>query len=451
MPKIAIIGAGISGLTTAYVLKKNGFTVDIFDKSPIPGGVIQTLHENGFLCELGPSTLMINDLRILNLLKELGLENTIIDNNPKSQERYIVKNAIPTPVPRSLLSFIKTPLFSLKAKLRLLKEPFIKKQENPNETVAHFVKRRLGPEFLDYAVEPFVSGVYAGDPEQLSIRHAFPKLYNLENTAGSLFKGAFKKKKNPYQIKSRTISFKQGMATLPLKLAEILKESLHLESTILSITQKDHNWELSYQCKGIQKTESYSDIILTVPAYQLNDLPLPPSILQSLAPLKKITYAPIAVVTHAFNPQSIPNAPRGFGLLIPSKEGFKTLGTLFTSSMFPDQTPKGYITLRTFVGGTRNPNIYNESPETIENKVWNDLTTLFDIKDFPVYSHVHIWEKAIPQYNLEYQQFLDAIDNTEKRFPGIHFIGNYRTGISLPQCILAGLNVLSQIQINNHA
>ncbi len=447
MSKIAIIGAGITGLTAAYTLIKKGFSVDVFDKSPVPGGVIQTLHQNGFLCELGPETLQLNDARILNLLNELNLQNDIIETNPISQNRYIVKNAHPTPVPRSPIAFLKTSLLSTKAKLRLLKEPFIKKGHNPNETIADFIKRRLGQEFLDYAIDPFVSGGYAGDPNKLSIQYAFPKLYTLEASSGSLIKGALKKQNNPFKIKTRTISFKNGMHTLPAKLAKTIKDSLHLNSTILSISNENLQWEITYKSLNTTHTQSYSNIIVTIPAHQLQDLPFNPTTLQALSPLKNISYAPIAVVTHAFKKESLPNALQGFGMLIPSKENLKTLGTLFTSSIFPSHAPEGFLTFRTFIGGSQLPNIYKESPETIENMAWNDLVKLLNIKDIPVYSHVHTWKNAIPQYNLGYQKFFNTMDKAENSFPGLHLMGNYRTGISLPQCILAGLNVMKNLNI----
>ena len=151
MARVAIIGAGITGLTAAYALKKKGISVDLIEKNHTAGGVIQTLHQDGCLIELGPSTLQLNDNRILNLLNEIGLANDIIDTHSNAQKRYIVKNRKPTPLPTSLISFIKSPLFSSVAKLRLLKEPFIKKGSDPNETVAQFITRRLGQEPLDYA------------------------------------------------------------------------------------------------------------------------------------------------------------------------------------------------------------------------------------------------------------------------------------------------------------
>lgn len=446
MARIAIIGAGITGLTAAYTIKKKGIPIDLFEKNAIVGGVIQTLYQDGCLIELGPSTLQISDNRILNLLNEIDLDKDIIDSHSNAQKRYIVKNNKLVPLPNSLKSFITTPLFSAKAKLRLLKEPFIKKGSNPSETVAQFTIRRLGQEPLDYTIDPFVSGIYAGDPHKLSIQYAFPRLYNLERQFGSLFKGLLKKKKDPYKIRTRTVSFTNGMASLPIRLAEILKDSLYLNSKILSILQKKAGWEITWESDGKTQTQHYTKLIITIPASQLSTLPFEESLSKLFSSLNNINYAPLAVITQAFKPESIMHPLDGFGMLIPSKENFKTLGTLFTSTMFPGKTPKNFVTLRTFIGGSRHPNIEKLDKATIEGLVLEDLTSLLGIKDLPLYSHIHIWKSAIPQYNLGYEEFFHTMENVEKMFPGLHIMGNYRNGISLPQCILAGLNSSQFIQ-----
>lgn len=446
MAKIAIIGAGITGLTAAYALKKSGISVDLFEKTHIPGGVIQTLHEKNLLIELGPSTLMLNDIRILNFLNEIKLSKVIVDSDPHAQKRYIVRNCKLIPLPHSLNSFIKTSLFSTKAKLRLFKEPFIKKGHNPNETVAQFFERRFGQEPLEYAVNPFVSGVYAGDSHKLSMKHAFPRFYTLENQFGSLFKSLLKKKKNPYKIKSRTISFIDGMATLPIKLAELLQDTLHLNSKVLSIVQKDSGWEIIWESNGKKQRTDYQKLIITIPSHQLHTLPLGQQLAKVLFPLKSIDYVPVAGITQSFKRESITHPLDGFGMLIPSIENFKTLGTLFTSSMFPQHISRGLVTLRTFIGGNRYPNIDKLHKKNIESLILNDLTPLLGIKDRPLASHIHLAKAAIPQYNLGHEAFLDSIENAEKLFTGLHIIGNYRNGISLPQCILAGLSATEFLQ-----
>ncbi|PWU04512.1 MAG: protoporphyrinogen oxidase [Verrucomicrobia bacterium] len=457
MPNIAIIGAGITGLSAAYALKKRGHSVTLIEKNSIPGGVIQTISEKNCLIELGPSTLQLNDSRILNLLQELNLDNQIIPTSPGAQKRFILKNNQLLPLPNSLKSFLTTPLFSIKAKLRLLKEPWIPKNiKNASpESLSQFFTRRLGQEILDYAVDPFVSGIYAGDPNKLSIQHAFPKLYNLESTHGSLFKAAFKKQKNPHKLKTQTITFQKGMATLPLKLAEHLKNDLHLNSTVTSISHTNNTWQLTWETQKSNQpssplsvslssthSQNFTHLILTLPANQLSTLPFHNLSLlsQTLSPLQTIEYTPIAVLTQVFNRTAIKHPLDGFGMLLPSKENRNILGTLFTSSMFPNQTSSDFHVLRTFIGGTRFPIISNLDKKTIESIVSQELTKLLSISQEPIFSHVHQWNSAIPQYNLGYDQFFHTMENAEKLFPGLYIMGNFRTGISLPQCILAGLN-----------
>lgn len=439
MSKVAILGAGITGLTAAYALKKKGHSVHIFEKNSFAGGVIQTLHLNDFLIELGPSTLQLNDSRVLDLLNEIKLDLNIIDTHPAARKRFIVKNNQLIPLPHSLKTFINTPLFSASAKWRLLKEPFIKKG-NTDESVSQFIERRLGKEILDYAVNPFISGAYAGDPSKLSIKHAFPRLYNLEHQYGSLFKGLFKKKKNPSKIKTRTISFTHGMATLPLKLAELLQDSLYLNSKIISISYQNDSWTITVKFNGKTHTDTYSKLIVTLPANQLSTLPFANNISQELLPLHNIQYVGICVLTQVFRHASINHPLDGFGMLIPSKEKYKILGTLFSSSMFPQHTSENFHVLRTFIGGTCFPNIIEINKKAAEGLALKELTKLLGIKEAPIYSHYHLWESAIAQYNLGYEVFFHTMENAQRVFPSLHLMGSFRDGISLPQCILAGLN-----------
>lgn len=438
MSKIAVIGAGITGLTAGYALKKKGYSIDLFENNIIAGGVIQTLLHEDCLIELGPSTLQLSDSRILDFINEINLNDDIIETNPLARKRFIVKKDRLIPLPYSLKTFINTSLFSPSAKLRILREPFIKKS-NKEESVSEFIERRLGKEILDYAINPFVSGIYAGDPTMLSIQHAFPKLYSLEQEFGSLFKGLIKRK-NKYKIKTRTISFNQGMSRLPLRLAEILQESLHLNSKIISISYENNTWKITWECNGKKQTDYYAKLIVTIPAHQLATLPFDNVISKELLPLQKIPYAGISVLTQAFKREDILHPLDGFGMLIPEKERYKILGTLFSSSMFPQHSNEKLHILRTFIGGSRSPNINLLDKNEIEEIALKELTKLLGIENKPVYTHTHTWKFAIPQYNLGYEDFFHTMENAQRLFPGLCIMGNYREGISLPQCILAGLN-----------
>src|SRR5438067_4403549 len=192
MKSVAIIGGGITGLTAAFRLRQQNVPVTLYEAGQRVGGVIQTLRQDGYLAEFGPNSILETSPKIASLIRDLGLESRRLYSDPGADNRYLVRGGKPVLLPGSPVAFLGTKLFSTGAKLRLLKEPFIRRApETPEESLAQFVVRRLGQEFLDYAINPFVAGVYAGDPARLSIKHAFPKLHALEQRYGSLILGQF--------------------------------------------------------------------------------------------------------------------------------------------------------------------------------------------------------------------------------------------------------------------
>ena len=191
--RVAVIGAGIAGLTVAFKLKQAGWQISLYEASQRVGGAIRTERQQGFIAELGPNTVLETSPKVAELIDSIGLAGEKIYANDTGQKRFIVRNKKPVALPSSALGFITTPLFSLLTKLKLFREPFIPAWDNEyEESLADFVLRRLGQEFLDYAINPFVAGVYAGDPQQLSVKHGFAKLYALEQEYGSLIKGQIK-------------------------------------------------------------------------------------------------------------------------------------------------------------------------------------------------------------------------------------------------------------------
>jgi len=187
---VAIIGAGITGLTAAFYLRRNGIPVTVYEGSDRVGGVIQSLRQDGYLAEFGPNTILETSPKITQLIRDAGLESRRLDPDPRAQARYVVRYKRPIEMPGSPLGFFSTPLFTLKAKLAVLREPFVPaRRDGKEESIAQFVIRRLGQEFLDQAIDALVGGVYAGDPYKLSVSQAFPKLAQIEARYGSLIKG----------------------------------------------------------------------------------------------------------------------------------------------------------------------------------------------------------------------------------------------------------------------
>ncbi|MDR8392492.1 protoporphyrinogen oxidase [Aliifodinibius sp. S!AR15-10] len=432
---VAVIGGGISGLTTAFLLKEKGVDVTLLEKRDYPGGVIRSVQTDGWLLERGPNTVMAKSERLWNLVQKLDLSEEIIQPGSEASKRYIVKEGIPHALPTSLFEFIKSKLFSTSAKFRLFKEPFIPKSESP-ESIANFFERRLGKEVLDYAVNPFVAGIYAGDPKKLSIAHTLSKVYELEQEFGSIVKGAVKSKggskSNKKLPRKGLISFNKGIQQLPARLGEHLGSSLHLESEVTAIQGDSQGWKVAI--KG-EQPQSFDAIMYTVPLHQLKSIDIDAVRHDLLDHLATLRYAPIATTCFGFKREHIRHPLDGFGMLVPEVEPFNILGCLFSSSLFKGRARGEHALLTCFVGGDRNPEHVELPDNEIRAMVLEDLEALLGCSGDPVFESIHRWKKAIPQYGLDYQTYLDAMDDFETQNPGFFFTGNFRKEVSVPGCI----------------
>lgn len=441
-----IAGAGITGLTTGYELKKiNPKTFVLFDGNK-PGGALSTVHQEGWTLEKGPNTIVLTNTYLTKLISELGLEPEMLTADRIAGNRFIVRNKKLIALPGSPGAFLKTPLFSARAKLRLFAEPFIKKGTDPDESLADFVRRRLGEEFLTYAINPFVAGVYAGNPENLSARMAFPMLKVLEEKYGSLIKGQFKIKpedRKPGDLpraKAPMVTFRQGNQSLTNRLAEKLGSSMKPGSRITHITKKEKtSGEISYSIET-ETGDSFitNSLILTLPLHVLKGIRW--TGFGDLSPdkmLPQVIYPPLSVVHLGFRREDVAHPLDGFGMLIPAAEKMQILGCLFNSSLFPGRTPddSNFVLLTCFIGGSRNPSFAMEEDDVVYRRVLEDTGTLLGTKGEPVLKRITRWPKAIPQYSTAYQQVYDALAEMEKAHRGLHFLGNFRDGIAVPDCV----------------
>ena len=449
--KVAVIGAGISGLTTAYRLQKLGFETDIIEASGRVGGVIKSYRDDDWLSEAGPHTYLETNPRIRKLVNEIGLEQDLCEPGPEAKNRFIVRDEKPYSLPSSPVSFLKTPLFSKSAKLRLLREPFIRRWDNRyEESLAGFVKRRLGQEFLDYAINPFVSGVYAGDPYELSVRSAFPKLFELEQEYGSLIKGAIlgarkrKKRSDTSKQRAKMYSFREGMEQLPRTLGEMLKGIVKINTEVVSIRRKNDQWQIDWKSDGKEASGDYYAVVSTVPLFRLPKIILNDKIFD-IQRLQDVSYPPVSVLTMGFEHTKVEHSLDGFGMLVPAVENSSILGTLFTSTLFPGRAPDGYVTLASYVGGARNPDSAKQPFELLRDNVLLDLQRFLGVHGSPVYVKHILQPRAIPQYNIGYDHVRDILDDLEKTQPGLFFAGNYRSGISVSDCIVGGLDTADKI------
>lgn len=441
---IAILGAGITGLSVAYALQKRGINITIYEKGPRAGGVVQTQRDNDWLVEKGPNTLLVSDQRIWDLLDELQLNDDVLKPGEEAKKRYVIRDKQLHAVPLSLIDFIKTDLLSTTAKFRLFKEPFIAGNADDRESVAGFIRRRLGHEVLDYAVNPFVSGIYAGDPKQLSVKHTFSSLFTMEQEYGSIAKGFLKQKKSSRSAGRALISFKKGLHQLPQALANKLDDSLLLRCQVDQIKKIATGWVVKFKNGSSTIENRHRAIISTIPAHQLPKIWNDEKSQQSVDQLADIKYVPMSALALGFRRNQIHHALDGFGMLIPEKEPFSMLGCLFSSSLFVQRAPKDHVLLTCFFGGARNPDIAAAPTELLIKEVLPQLDSLLKVSGPPVFHHHTFWEQAIPQYNVGYDHYLKSMKQVEKTNPGFFLAGNFRGGVSVPDCILNGLDTANK-------
>jgi protoporphyrinogen/coproporphyrinogen III oxidase len=437
--KIGILGGGISGLSLGFFLRELGEEVLIIESTKRVGGAIKTESKDGFTYEFGPNSLLNTSSKITDLIKKIGLESELIQANAIAKNRYIVKNGSLVALPSSLVTFISSSLFSFKAKLRLLKEPFIPKGTNENESLSTFVSRRLGQEFLDYAINPFVAGVYAGDPNQLSVKYAFKKLFELEQKYGSLIKGqingAKERKKRGEVAKNSAgmISFKNGLGSLITYLEKYLEASILKDCSIEAIHQLNDGWSVSF--KHVLETADFDLLINTIPAHKQMDLPFTFLKKDNRKTFQEVYYPPVTVVQVGYEKSTISHELDGFGYLTPEKEGRKILGCLFSSQIFDNRAPQDHILLTNYIGGARQPEQASLSDNDLLDLVYEEHKQLLGAKEKPVFSEIIRWKKAIPQYTTHYAVVKMSIEEMEKANPGLVFSGNWVNGISMSDCI----------------
>ena len=439
--KVVVLGAGISGLTIAYLLNKNGFDVNVLEKKDEPGGSIETKTEAGYLFDRGPNSGLETHQLIGQLVEELGLQNELVYANKEANKRYILKNGELHALPMSPPGLIKTNLFSAKAKLRILAEPFIgRSNDGYYQSISRFVERRLGREFLDYAINPFVAGVYAGNPDELSVKSAFPKLYELEEKYGGLIVGTIKsireRKRRPEKSKqsAKMFSFKSGMNVFPQKISDFLKEKVSFETEVTSVENLNGGYRVKYAQNQKRNSIDCDILVSAIPAYAAANIVKDLDV-NTAEHLLNIYYPPVLVLYIGYEKSAINRPLDGFGFLIPSKEKKSFLGAIWSSVLFPQRCENDKASFTIFVGGSRNPQFAEQDKNEIVVQVLKEFHEIMKINSDPVFITSKFWDKAIPQYNIGYIEHEKAFEEFEKNFPGFILTGNYRGGISLGDCV----------------
>jgi len=457
-----VVGAGISGLATAYALQKAGIATRVVEAAARPGGVIQSMKRDGYLIECGPQSFSGNG-SISAMCRDLGILEERVLADPKAP-RYILLGGKLQHVPMGP-GLLASSFMGGGTRSAILRDIFGSSESpEPDESVASFVRRKFSGTLLDRLVGPFVSGIYAGDPEKLSLRAAFPILYEAEKAAGSITRGVFKVIKQrkaangtqPRVPKEKVTlqSFREGNETLVRAIAARLAERLTCDATVTHIEALDAGQEpkaarfrLSLRGPRGEETVDTERLILSVPTDTAGRL-LEPLDLGFAAQLSAIVYSGVAVVSLGYRKGDIGDTLAGFGFLVPRSSGLSILGTVWNSSLFAGRAPDGQALLTSFVGGATNPGATSKSPEQLVAQVHREMAPLLRLRKEPVFSNVTIWQRAIPQYNLGHTSRIAAIETLRSRFPGLYFSGNYLHGPSIGTCVEQAMKVADEVRVS---
>lgn len=449
---VAVVGAGITGLTAAHDLRARGIEVDVYEAGSRPGGPIRSWSEDGYLAEEGPNTLLLPDRALRQWIIDLGLSEACLESSPSAHRRYLVRHGRPLALPGNPLGWITTPLFSLPGKLRILGDLFAgRAHPDTEESVADFVRRRLGQEMLDYAINPLISGIYAGDPERLSVREAFPRLHDIERRHRSLLIGQFavaRERRRAGEVprtQAPKVSFHGGLETLVTSLARPLGSRLHLRSRVRSLMPVPGGWRVETGAEpGTSKI--HRAVLLAAPAHRLAEIGLGTPGGDSLAWLGDLPHAPITTLVLGFRREEVAHPLDGFGVLVPEKEPIPILGVIFNSSLFPHRAPPGHVAVTCYLGGSRDPELALASRDRAVATARSALSGLLGAHGQPTFIHHRVHNPGIPQYTLGFGALRARLEALEQRHPGLHFAGHFRNGIALADCITAGRTAADRIE-----
>ena len=454
---VLVIGAGISGLTIAYELAiAKQYRVLVAEAQDRVGGAITTAsNDEGYLWEEGPNSFQPAP-ELLRLAVEVGLKDELVLADGKLP-RFVFFNGKLNALPMSPPTAIASKLLSWGGKIRLALGAigFAKPAMAGEETVDQFFERLLGRQAVERLVAPFISGVYAGDPKQLSAKAAFSKIARLETNYGGLLAGALlsSKERKSQKINDPNIpkvkagelgSFRQGIKMLPEAIATNLRTqgtAVKQQWTLRSLHKQGDLYTASFDTPTGEEIVTSRSVVLTTPAYVTAKL------LENYLPvasqtLSEIFYPTVACVVLAYPKSEFAYDMKGFGNLIPRTQGVRTLGTIWSSSLFAGRAPEGWQLLLNFIGGTLDPALAKLSEAEIIQAVHQDLKkTLLrpDTKAEPKAIAVHIWDKAIPQYEIGHLQRLATIETELQKSQGLYISANFIGGVALGDCIKRSL------------
>lgn len=448
-----VIGGGISGLCTAHQIIQTvpRECVCLLEAGDYIGGHVRTDAVDGYRCDWGPNGFLDREPAMLDWVEDLGLGDEIVQAGEETARRYLLlgDRLVEIPPPPA---FFFAPLLSIPGRLRLFAEPFIPARKNGTpESIHHFASRRIGKEAADTLISAMVLGVFGGDAKHLSLQHCFPRMAEMEREHGSLFsalrvqsklaKGAEEKPGGPSGPGGTLTSFRTGIGRLVERAAEVLGDIAHANVSVEKVEPTETGFRVTSASGDVFDTER---VVFAVPAYAAAKIASGFSS-ELASQLERVDYASIAVVCAGFKREHVQHDLRGFGYLVPPKEDRKTLGCLFSSSVFPSCAPEGSVLLRAMLGGALHPEMVNASDEEIMAVVRRDVFDVLGADGEPEMLRIFRHKRAIPQYGLDHGKVLAAVDKAEAEFPGLYFTGNAFRGIGMNDCVADAYRVAERV------
>ncbi|OGI49342.1 MAG: protoporphyrinogen oxidase [Candidatus Muproteobacteria bacterium RIFCSPHIGHO2_12_FULL_60_33] len=445
---VLIVGGGVSGLSIAWWLAQAGLPVEVWEADARPGGKIESHRQDGYLTERAASLLMNFRPEVTEMVREAGLEEEKIGRSAIAESRrYLWHAGRLQTLPMQLGSMIVSPIWSWRGKLRLLAEPFLPAGGHEDESVSEFIRRRLGREMLDKAMEPFIAGTLAADPDLTSASAALPRLTALERRYGSLTAGilAHRLLRRRTACRADTFSFHDGMETLIKTLAATPGVCLHTRHRLLAIERGRDGWEAVAATPLGERRIRAKELVLATPAGVSAALVQPLDV-ELAQLLNGIRYAPIKVVHLGFDRAAVGHALDGTGFLVPRNEGLPLTGNLWMSSLFANRAPAGKVLLTAYLGGARTPGVADWTDTRVVDETLGVLRRVLGIRGEPELVRLDHHAEALPLYHGAYQARIRAIGERLEQTPGLHLEANYRGGVSVRDRIYCARTVAGRIR-----
>lgn len=433
---IAVLGGGISGLSTAWYLKKKGFEVTLFEAQEGTGGVIRSVSNQYSVFDFGPNTIRDKTGSVSEMITDLGLEDEMLSMSEGSKTRFIVRNGELKKIKQNPISFLFSDVLSWKGKKELFSEPLKKAlKSDSDESIGTFLERRIGEEAVEYLADPFFSGIYAGDIYSLSKNKLIGKLADFEQEYGSIAKGFLKSRKKKSSFKPKVISFKKGVQQLTETLSERLDDSiLHEEVKSLQVQQSN------FKVTTTDHEYIFDKVVSCLPAYVLKEV-LKTDDQKLENSLSEINYSPMLSTQLVFKKEDLNLPENGFGFLVPGKENIRLLGAIWKSNIFPDQTEDEYVHVNLMTGGSHDIKVIDQDISDIEKEVIEEFSAIMNVKGDAEMVSSKLWKKAIPQFHVGFVSVEESMDRFQQENTGFYIGGNFRWGVSASDCVDGAKNL----------